>query len=118
LELRSDCNLPTKAIQIKFIISAAQRKDFGICQQEQLKLTAFRSAALREILELRPKAVHSVQPCSENLLNGERKYCILLSYAAKNFGIATNSTAFVQKTLELQQKHCIWFSRAEKIAKI
>jgi hypothetical protein len=42
----------------------------------------------RKKIELRPKALHFVQPRSENFWNYDEKNCILFSRAAKNFGIA------------------------------
>jgi hypothetical protein len=96
---------------------AAQRKSFGICQREQIKLNALRSAALGKFLvlqqkqcilfsraaklsELRPKALHFVQPRSKKLWNCEQKHCIVFSRTPKNYELRTKAFLFVQPRSE------------------
>jgi hypothetical protein len=97
-------NLPTKATQTKFIMPCRAAKQFWNLPSRTTQLTAFRSAALGRLFELRPKTLHFVQPRSENLLELRTKalYPVRRNFKLReNFGSATKSTE-------------ILFSRAEK----
>jgi hypothetical protein len=90
----------------------------------------------KTVFELRAKALYFVQPRSEKILNREQKHRILFSRAAKilesrpqalscstaqrkPFGIANKSNVFCsaaqRKFWNCEQKHSIWFIRAEGI---
>jgi hypothetical protein len=86
-------NLPTKVTQINCIL--------GICQQKQLKLTVFCRADRNVGIEqaLRTKALCFVQRRNEEFYHQSTVFC---SAAQRNF-------------LNYEQRHCISFSRSEKL---
>jgi hypothetical protein len=75
---RTIWNLPAEATQINCILFCRVAKNFGICQQKQLKSTA-------TILKLRPKALYFGLPRSEIFWNCEQKSTAFCSAAQGKF---------------------------------
>jgi hypothetical protein len=85
-------NLSTKATQIGCNLSSLAAKSFGICQQKQLKLIVFCSAAQRPILEFGNQLEATpidcrLSSCAAPPTKATQIDCILFGSTAENFGI-------------------------------